>query len=136
MPQTDRPAMAALASLIVLNLMLLAFLLAGVQPSPPVSTPLFGMGPFLAANLAAGVSALVLLPSLDARHPAHTPGTARACRVLIGLTALLALVSFGPHKLFNPMLPLIWPALAVAWAAVLTLAVRLLPALVHRAARA
>lgn len=131
MAHIDRPVMAALASLVILNLMLLVFLLAGVQPSPPVTTSLFGMGPFLGANLAAGVSALILLPALDARHAAHTPGTALACRVLIGLTVVLALVSFGPHKLFNPMLPLIWPALAVAWVAVLTLVVRLVPMLLR-----
>ena len=117
MRQTDRPAMAALGSLIVLNLMLLAFLLAGVDPRPPVQTPLFGMGPFLAANLAAGMSAMVL----------GGPAT-RAGKVLSAVAILLALVSFGPHKLLDPALPLIWPALGTAWVAVGTLVLRLVPA--------
>lgn len=116
MMEMDRPALAALSSLIILNLMLLVFLLAGIEPHPPVRIPLFGMGPFLGANLAAGVSALILGAT-----------TSRAGRVLSGVAIVLALVSFGPHKLLDPALPLIWPALCTAWVAVATLLARMLP---------
>ena len=94
---TDRPNQAALACLILLQTVMLASLYVGVAPHPPASTPLFGIGPFLGASLSAAVAALILGPS-------------RAGRVLAGLAAMAALVSFGPQKYLDPQFPLIWPA--------------------------
>lgn len=99
MTPSDRPRQAALACLILLQAVMLASLYAGVAPHPPAATPLFGMGPFLAASLSAAVAALILGPS---QSPAG--------QVLAGLGALAALVSFGPQKYLDPQLPLIWPA--------------------------
>jgi hypothetical protein len=99
MPPPDRPRQAALACLILLQSVMLAALHAGVAPHPPAATPLFGIGPFLGASLSAAVAALIL-------GPAHS----RAGRVLAGLAALAALVSFGPQKYLDPQFALIWPA--------------------------
>ena len=95
-----RTAHAALASLILLQLVMLGSLLAGVAPHPPATTPLFGMGPFLAASMSAAVAALIVGPE-----------DSRVGRVLAGLAALAALVSFGPQKYWDAQVGLIWPAL-------------------------
>jgi hypothetical protein len=97
MTPADRPIQAALACLILLQTVMLASLYAGVAPHPPASTPLFGIGPFLGAALSAAVAALILGPS-------------PAGRVLAGLAAVAALVSFGPQKYLDPQFALIWPA--------------------------
>lgn len=99
MPDPERAARAALASLIILQGIMLASLYAGVQPHPPATTPLFGIGPFLGAALSAAVAALVL-----------GPDRGRAGPTLAGLAAVAALVSFGPQKYLDPQFPLIWPA--------------------------
>jgi hypothetical protein len=97
MTPADRPSQAALAGLLLLQAVMLASLYAGVAPHPPAATPLFGIGPFLGASLSAAVAALILGPS-------------RAGRVMAGLAALAALVSFGPQKYLDPQFGLIWPA--------------------------
>lgn len=107
-----RPARAALATLIILQTVMLASLFAGVQPHPPATIAPFAMAPFLAAAISAAASALLLWPS-------------PAGRVLAVLAVAMALVSYGPQKLLDPALPLIWPILAAAWVAMLTLLVRL-----------
>lgn len=99
MPPTDRPQHAALACLILLQTVMLASLYASVAPHPPAATPLFGIGPFLGASLSAAVAALILGPSQTV-----------AGRMLAGLAALAALVSFGPQKYLDPQFGLIWPA--------------------------
>lgn len=99
MTPSDRPQQAALACLILLQTVMLASLYAGVAPHPPAATPLFGIGPFLGASLSAAAAALILGPS---QSPAG--------RVLAGLAALTALVSFGPQKYLDPQFGLIWPA--------------------------
>lgn len=99
MPDPERPARAALATLIVLQGVMLASLYAGVQPHPPATTPLFGIGPFLGAALSAAVAALILGPLRGHAGPA-----------MAGLAAMAALVSFGPQKYLDPQFPLIWPA--------------------------
>lgn len=78
--------------------MLLA-LYAGVEPHPPAMTPLFGIGPFLGAALAAAAAALII-------GPAHS----RMGRGLSLLAATMALVSFGPQKYFDAQFSMIWPA--------------------------
>lgn len=94
---SDRTSQAALACLILLQTVMLASLYAGVAPHPPAATPLFGIGPFLGASMSAAVASLILGPS-------------PAGRVLAGLGAVAALVSFGPQKYLDPQFPLIWPA--------------------------
>jgi hypothetical protein len=100
MPSPDRSQQAALACLILLQTVMLASLYAGVAPHPPATTPLFGIGPFLGAALSAAVAALILGPS---QFPAG--------RLMAGIAALAALVSFGPQKYFDPQFGLIWPAI-------------------------
>ncbi len=112
--QPDRPALAALTTLIVLHGVMLSALYAGVEPHPPARIPLFGMAPFLGAVLAAAGAAMILGPVQTASG-----------RVLSALALLLSLVSFGPHKLIDPAFPLIWPAVAAAWVALIALALRL-----------
>ena len=94
---SDRRNQAALACLILLQTVMLASLYAGVAPHPPAATPLFGIGPFLGASMSAAVAALIL-------------GSSPAGRVLAGLAAVAALVSFGPQKYLDPQFGLIWPA--------------------------
>ena len=112
--QPDRPALAALTTLIVLHGVMLSALYAGVEPHPPARIPLFGMAPFLGATLSAAAAAMILGPVQTASG-----------RVLSALALLLSLVSFGPHKLIDPAFPLIWPAVAAAWVALIALALRL-----------
>ena len=90
---------AALLVLITLQTVMLFSLLAGVPPHPPVSTPLFGIGPFLGMSLSAALAAIIL----------NSAGNG-AGRVFSALAALLALVSFGPQKYFDAQFALIWPA--------------------------
>lgn len=99
MSHSDRPEQAALACLILLQAVMLASLYAGVAPHPPAKTPLFGIGPFIGAALSAAVAALIVGPSRSS-----------AGRLLAALSALAALVSFGPQKYLDPQIPLIWPA--------------------------
>ena len=95
----QRPVMAALGSLIVLQLIMLMALYTKTTPHPPISIPLFGIAPFLGASIAACVSAIVLLPT-----------ETRSGRIFSVLSALLALLSFGPQKYFDAQFSLIWPA--------------------------
>ncbi len=83
----ERPRQAALACLVLLQAVMLASLYAGVAPHPPATTPLFGIGPFLAASLSAATAALIVGPSQT--------GIGRG---LAAIAALAALVSFGPQK--------------------------------------
>ncbi|WP_299845062.1 hypothetical protein [uncultured Roseovarius sp.] len=88
---------AALATLIVLQLVMLGSLYAQVMPHPPEATPLFGIAPFIGMALSASVAALML-------------GQTRMGRGLAVLAAFAAAVSFGPHKYFDAQFALIWPA--------------------------
>lgn len=121
MTQTDRPHLAALVVLILLQLIMLSALYAGVPPHPPIATPLFGIGPFIGASVSAAVAAIVL-------------GESRAGRVMALLAVLGALVSFGPQKYLDPQFPLIWPAVIAAQLAAITVLARLFPALSRKGA--
>lgn len=103
MSQTHRQSYAALAALVILQGIMLGSLYAGVAPHPPATIPLFGMGPFLGAAIAAAIAAMILGP-LDSR----------AGRLLAGLAALAALASFRPQKYLDAQFPLIWPAVISA----------------------
>jgi hypothetical protein len=116
MTQSDRPQFAALACLILLQTIMLMSLYAGVAPHPPATTPLSGIGPLLGATLSAAVAALIL-----------GPRQSRAGRVLAGIAALGALVSFGPQKYLDPQLPLIWPAVVAGQIAAAVILVGLFP---------
>ena len=80
-------ANAALSALIVLQVIMLGSLYAQVAPHPPAATPIFAIAPFLAAALAAAVSAIVL----------GCQGWAG--RSLSIFAALAAAVSFGPAEI-------------------------------------
>jgi len=98
MTQPERQAIAALATLILLQMIMLSALYAGIKPHPPAATPLFGIAPFLGASVSIALAALIVQPL------SNTWG--RFLSVLAGLTAL---VSFGPHKYFDMQFALIWP---------------------------
>lgn len=113
-PRT-RHAMAALSTLIVLQVTMLGALFAQSAPHPPATIPLFAIAPFLAAALSAATAAIVLGP-LDTI----------AGRILSVLAALMALLSYGPQKYLDAQFALIWPAVIagqVAAVAVIGLAV-------------
>ncbi len=87
------------AMLAVLQAVMLAALMAGLQPHPPAAAPLFAMGPFLGASIALAVAAM-----LAANAPGLLP-------VLLSVaSAFTALLSFGPQKWVDPAIAQIWPA--------------------------
>ncbi|MCV6592959.1 MAG: hypothetical protein OIF48_08415 [Silicimonas sp.] len=117
MTQSDRQALAALTTLILLQVIMLLALFAGVRPHPPETIPLFGIAPFLGASLSIALSAILL-------HPLAT----RIGRGLSLLAAAMALVSFGPQKYFDAQFPLIWPAVLLGQMAALVILVRVVTA--------
>ncbi len=97
---TSRPALASLATLIILQIVMLMALFALSVPHPPATITLFAIAPFLAVSLSTATAAIIL-----------GPVTSRAGRVLSIAAALMALLSYGPQKYFDPQLALIWPAI-------------------------
>ncbi|MEQ8656912.1 MAG: hypothetical protein RIC24_06355 [Hyphomicrobiales bacterium] len=95
----SRLPQAALGTLIILQLVMLASLFAGLAPHPPRAIPLFAMAPFLAASMAIATMALVLGP---------LSGT--IAKTLTGLAVITALISYGPQKWLDPAIGEIWPA--------------------------
>lgn len=112
MTAPDRIAQASLATLIILQIVMLAALFAGVPPHPPETTPLFGIGPFIGAALACAVAALILGPTISASG-----------RTLAIVAVIAALISFGPQKYLDPQFPLIWPSVIAGQLAALALIV-------------
>lgn len=123
MTPSDRQTLAALATLILLQLIMLSALYAGVRPHPPETTPLFGIAPFLGASVSVALSAMVLQPL--------TSATGRGLSLL---AALMALISFGPQKYLDAQIGLIWPAVLFGQLAALVIFFRVAGAL--RTARA
>jgi hypothetical protein len=121
MPHQDRPTAAALAVLIVLQVIMLTALYAAVPPHPPVSTPMFGMAPFIGAGLSAAVSALMM-------GSVNSGGG----RVLSGLAMVLALISFGPQKYLDEQIALIWPAVVAGQLAAGVIFVRIARAVLQK----
>lgn len=115
--QSDKPAKAALATLIILQTVMLAALFAQSVPHPPATILIFAIAPYLAMSLATAACALILGPLTNRTGQSFTVGA-----------TLLSLISFGPHKWFDPQLPLIWPAVIMGQLAAITLFV-----LVYRA---
>ena len=122
MTQNDRQAIAALAKLILLQVIMLSALYAGIPPHPPQATPLFGIAPFLGASVSVAVSAIILQPLSN--------GTGRALAIL---AAVAALVSFGPQKYFDAQFGLIWPAVILGQLSALVLFARVFRAISPRA---
>ncbi|SPF80613.1 hypothetical protein [Pseudoprimorskyibacter insulae] len=114
---------SALAALILLQGVMLAALFAGVQPHPPAAIAPFGMAPFLAVSISVALAAY--------RH-AETGGKSAAA--LAVLAAILALVSFGPQKYFDPAFGQVWPAVIGAQIACVIIALNLRPAPTAQAA--
>lgn len=112
----NRPMAAALATLIILQVTMLTALYAGIPPHPPMSTPGFGMAPFIGASVAAAVAALILTPMT------------REGMILAAVAAVMAAVSFGPQKYLNEQFPLIWPAVIAGQIAIVTVAVQIIRA--------
>lgn len=110
MTQTDRNAIAALVTLIVLQAIMLSALYAGVEPHPPRITPVSAIAPFLGAAIAIAAAACFVGPL--------TCVTGRGLSVL---AALMALLSFGPQKYFDAQFALIWPAVVLGQVAALVI---------------
>ena len=110
MPQSERHVCAALATLIMLQAIMLSALYAGIKPHPPIATPLFGIAPFLGASLSVAFAALIVQPLSTVSG-----------RSLSILAAILALVSFGPQKYLDAQFPLIWPAVVLGQIAALVI---------------
>ncbi|MEQ8449269.1 MAG: hypothetical protein RIB97_06235 [Nitratireductor sp.] len=108
------PTRAALAVLIVLQAVMLWALFTRTPPHPPAEIVPFGMAPFLAVAISAALTALLL-----------DDEQSRAGSAFALLATLLALVSFGPQKWFDPAIAKIWPAVIAAEIAVAVIAVRL-----------
>ena len=109
-----RPMIAALSTLIVLQIIMLSALYAGIPPHPPVSTPLFGIAPFIGASVSIALAAIVMGPLSGSTG-----------RVLSGLAVVLALVSFGPQKYFDAQFALIWPAVITGQVAAIVVLVQI-----------
>ncbi len=105
-----QPATAALTTLIILQLVMLGALYAQIAPHPPASIALFGIAPFLAVSLSVAVCAMLMGETAT-----------RLGRGFCLLASLMALLSFGPQKYFDPAFPLIWPSVIAAQIAVITL---------------
>jgi len=103
-------ASAAILVLIVLTSVMLCALYSRTAPHPPLEVAPFAIGPFLGASLAIGAAAFMLVRQ-DASY-------AIAIAVLFALTAM---VSFGPHKYFDPAFGRIWPAVITAQLATLVI---------------
>lgn len=110
MEQSNRHVVAALATLILLQGIMLSALYAGIRPHPPIATPLFGIAPFLGAAISVALAAIIVQPL-----------GSRAARILSVLAALMALVSFGPQKYFDAQFGLIYPAVLLGQFAALVI---------------
>lgn len=101
---------AALASLVILQLVMVFSLFAKVPPHPPETIPISGIGPLIGVSVAVALSAIIVGPTKDI-----------AGRILSVLAVVLAFISFGPQKYVDPQFPLIWPAVISAQLAALVI---------------
>lgn len=118
MTHTDRHVTAALATLILLQLIMLSALYAGIKPHPPIATPLFGIAPFLGASMSIALSAILTQPVATA--------TGRGLAIL---AAIMALASFGPQKYLDAQIGLIWPAVVLGQLAAVVIFIRIFGAI-------
>jgi hypothetical protein len=107
----SRPgARAALISLIVLQVTMLAALFTKTPPHPPLAVAPFALGPFLGASISVAAAAMALGATAT-----------RLGAVASVLAAALALVSFGPQKWVDPAIAEIWPAVLLGQVAAVVL---------------
>lgn len=109
----DVVTIAAVIALLCITATMLLFLVTQTDPHPPNRIALFALGPFFSASLAIRFVAWQLS---NTGHPAG-----KVCALLFALTGLL---SFGPHKYFDPSFPLIWPAVVAAQISIVVIAAR------------
>lgn len=100
---------AACTMLVAIQGIMLASLYLKLAPHPPRTIPLFAMAPFLAVSIGTALCAMQL-------------AVYRSGRVLAALAALMALLSFGPQKYFDPAFSEIWIAVIASQLAVLSIA--------------
>ena len=108
------PSTNALTALIIFQLVMLTAMFTQTEPHPPLTIPLFAMGPFLGAAIALAVCAI--LSGSEATRPG---------RYLAILATIAALLSFGPQKWFDPLFPQIWPAVIGAQICAVVIALRI-----------
>ncbi|MGJ8529465.1 hypothetical protein [Maritalea sp.] len=106
----DKHPVAALAMLIVLQVIMLAALFAKVPPHPPTVIPISGIGPLVGVSIGVALAAMLV-----------GPNEGWVGKVLSGVAVLLALISYGPQKYIDPQFPLIWPAVVAAQIAAITI---------------
>ncbi|MEO1747984.1 MAG: hypothetical protein AAFR27_05090 [Pseudomonadota bacterium] len=105
----------ALVVLIILQLVMMFAMFFQAPPHPPYAVVPFAMGPFLAASLASCIAALL-----------RGGQSTRSGQILTIIAAVLAMVSYGPQKWFDPMTHQIWPAVLTAQIAVGIIAYKLI----------
>jgi hypothetical protein len=99
LPGSRSAAYAALSTLAILQVTMIAALFTRTPPHPPFAVAPFALGPFLGASISIAVAAIVL----------GATGTRLGTAVSV-LAAALALVSYGPQKWLDPAIAQIWPA--------------------------
>ena len=102
-------AKAGLLILVVLQLLMIAALYTKTTPHPPLTIPLFALGPFISMSIALAATAFYL-------------DEGRLMKGLTVVACLTALVSYGPHKWFDAAIGQIWPAVLLGQLAVLAIA--------------
>jgi hypothetical membrane protein len=118
MHNATRTSQAALSALAGLQVTMLAALMTKTPPHPPLNVAPFAMGPFLACSVSVALAAIVLAAA-----------NSRTGALVAAVAAVLALISYGPQKWFDPAIMEIWPAVLlgqIAAAAVLWRAYRAL----------
>lgn len=108
---------ASLLTLAVLQGAMMLAMMTLTRPHPPLTVPLFALGPFLGAAIALAIGAYA----------------AGSVLTRIGwwaslMAGLLAMVSYGPHKWFDPVFPQIWPSVILGQLAFLALMVAMFQA--------
>ena len=96
---SSEAAKTALATLAILQTVMLFAMMTRTEPHPPFAIVLFGLGPFLSLSLSLTAAAWLL-----------GAGTNASSRIACLLAAAAALISFGPQKWGDPMIGQIWPA--------------------------
>ncbi len=100
-----RPAILTLG---ILQVLMLGALYTKTPPHPPLEVAPFALGPFISASIAIAFAA-------------YSVKSEKLFRLLSLLACLTALVSYGPHKWFDPAIGGIWPAVLLAQLAVLSI---------------
>lgn len=102
---TLRPALLILG---LLQVLMLGALYTKTPPHPPLEVAPFALGPFISASIALAFAA-------------YSARAGKVFNLLSLIACLAALVSYGPHKWFDPAIGSIWPAVLLAQLAVLSI---------------